>query len=318
MGRPEFPKDMREFRQRFSTPQACLEYLAQSRWPDGFVCPKCSGKSAWLNSTRYVFECRQCSRQTSPMAGTHMHRSHVPVQEWFWTASLVATHTPGISAVPRQRQLGISSDTTAWHMLHRLRKGMVNENRRHVSGLIEADETIIGGAATRKRGRGVTAAKHKTLVIGAVEVLSYEDKKGTRCERASRVRLSTLDDAGEVSIRNFLTHNIDAGSTLRTDGWRGYSDAALVSYTHRVRVVRTPERAHRVAPHIHRVFSNLKTWLNGTHHGVEPKYLQSYLDEFVFRFNRRNTPMAAFQPLLGLSTQKAPLPLPKLVNRSQP
>jgi len=318
MGRPEFPKDMREFRQRFSTPQACLEYLTQSRWPDGFVCPKCSGKSAWLNTTRYVFECRHCRRQTSPMAGTLMHRSHVPVQEWFWTAYLVATHTPGISAVQLQRQLGISSDTTAWHRLHRLRKGMVNENRSHLSGLIEADETIIGGPAKRKRGRGVTAAKHKTLVIGAVEVLSYEDKKSTRCERASRVRLSTLDDAGEVSIRHVLTHNIDAGSTLRTDGWRGYSDAALVGYTHRVRVVRTPERAHRVAPHIHRVFSNLKTWLNGTHHGVEPKYLQSYLDEFVFRFNRRNTPMAAFQTLLGISTQKAPLPLPELVNRSQP
>ena len=154
MGRPEFPKDMREFRQRFSTPQACLEYLAQSRWPDGFVCPTCSGKSAWLNSTRYVFECRPCSRQTSPMAGTLMHRSHVPVQEWFWTAYLVATHTPGISAVQLPRQRGISSDTTAWHLLYRLRKGMVNENRRHWSGLIEADETIIGGGSnTQARSR---------------------------------------------------------------------------------------------------------------------------------------------------------------------
>ena len=165
MGRPEYPKDMRDFRRRFSTPQACLEYLTQSRWPDGFVCPRCSGTSAWLNSKRYVFECRQCRRQTSPMAGTLMHRSHVPVQEWFWAAYLVATHTPGISAVKLQRQLGISSDTTAWHMLHRLRTGMVNENRSHLAGLIEADETIIGGPATRKRGRGVTAAKYKTLGV---------------------------------------------------------------------------------------------------------------------------------------------------------
>jgi hypothetical protein len=192
-----------------------------------------------------------------------MHRSHIPIQEWFWAAYLVATHTPGISAVQIQRQLGSSSDTTAWHMLHRLRKGMVNENRRRLSGLIEADESIIGGPAKGKRGRGVTAAQHKTLVIGAVEVLTYEDKKGTRCERAGRLRLSTLDDAGEVSIRHFLTQNIETGSTLRTDGWRGYSNDALVSYQHRARVVRTPERAHRVAPHIHRVFSNLKTWING-------------------------------------------------------
>ena len=252
------------------------------------------------------------------MAGTLMHRSHVPVQEWFWAAYLVATHTPGVSAVQLQRQLGISSDTTAWHMLHRLRKGMVNENRSHLAGLIEADETIIGGPVKSKRGRGVTVAKHKTLVIGSVEVLSCQDKKGEPCERAGRLRLSILEDAGEVSIRDFLTQNIDPGSTLRTDGWRGYSDDDLVGYKHRVRVVRIPERAHRVAPHIHRVFCNLKVCLNGTHHGVDPKYLQSYLDEFVFRFNRRNTPMAAFQTLLGISAKKSPLTLCDLTNRSQP
>lgn len=247
-----------------------------------------------------------------------MHRSHVPIQEWFWAAYLVATHTPGISAVQLQRQLGISSDTTAWHMLHRLRKGMVNENRSHLSGLIEADESIVGGPAKHKRGRGVTAAKHKSLIIGAVEVLAYEDKKGKRRERAGRLRLSILDDASAESIRGFLIQNAEAGSTLRTDGWRGYSDDALVGFKHRVRVVRNPGRAHRVAPHIHRVFSNLKAWLNGTHHGVEPKYLQTYLDEFVFRFNRRNTPMAAFQTLLGISASKVPLTLGDLVNRSQP
>jgi transposase-like protein len=247
-----------------------------------------------------------------------MHRSHIPIQEWFWAAYLVATHTPGISAVQLQRQLGICSDTTAWHMLHRLRKGMVNETRSRLAGLIEADETIIGGPAKRKRGRGVIAEKHKSLVIGAVEVLPYENKNGKHCERAGRLRLLILDNAGEISIRNFLTQNIEVSATLRTDGWRGYSDEALVGYKHRVRVVRTPERAHRVAPHIHRVFSNIKTWLSGTHHGVHPKYLQSYLDEFVFRFNRRNTPMAAFQTLLGISAQKAPLTLRDLGNRSQP
>ncbi len=252
------------------------------------------------------------------MAGTLMHRSHVPVQEWFWAAYLVTTHTPGISAVQLARQLGLSSATTAWHMLHRLRQGMVNTNRSQLSGLIEADEAILGGSAKGRPGRGATTAKHKSLIIGAVEVLPYTDKKGKRSERTGRLRLSILKDAGELSIRGFLRANIEANSTLRTDGWRGYSDAALVGYKHRVRMVRTPERAHKVAPHIHRVFSNLKTWLIGTHHGVEPKYLQSYLDEFVFRFNRRKTPMAALQTLLGISANKAPLTLDELVHRSQP
>jgi transposase-like protein len=226
--------------------------------------------------------------------------------------------TPGIRAAPLQRQLGIGSDTTAWHRLHRLRTGMVNETRSRLSGLIEADESTIGGPAQGKRGRGVTAAKHKRVVIGAVEVLAYENQQGTRGERAGRLRLATVDKAGAVHIRDFLARNVEAGSPVRTDGWPGYSDEALVGYTHRVRVVRTPERAHQVAPHVHRVFSNLKAWLNGTHHGVEPRYLQRYLDECVFRFNRRNTPMAAFQTLLGISTQKAPLPLRDLVVLSQP
>lgn len=312
MGRPEYPKDMREFRRKFASDEACREYLVQSRWPDGFVCPQCSAKSAWLNKRRYLFECQGCGRQTSPTAGTVMHRSHLPIQEWFWAAYLVATHTPGISALQLQRQLGIASYDTAWHLLHRLRKAMVNDHRTPLTGLVEADETHVGGPAKGKSGRGVAAAKNKTLVVGAVEVLTYTDDGGKRRERAGRLRLQVIKDAAETSIGAFIQGNVEPGSRIRTDGWRGYSDTALTGYKHTVRIVGAPTRAHKQAPHIHRVFANLKTWLAGTHHGVEPKYLQPYLDEHVFRFNRRNTPMAAFQTLLGISCQKTPLELRKL------
>ena len=300
---------MREFRQKFSNDAACLEYLIRCRWPDGFVCPKCSSNSAALLSTRPVFQCRKCRHQTYVMAGTVMHRSHLPLQEWFWAAYLVATHTPGISAHQLQRQLGISSDTTAWHLLHRLRKAMISDTRTQLSGLIEADETFIGGPEKGKRGRG---AGNKSLVVGAVEVLVYQDKENKRRERAGRLRLALIPDASEESLGAFLTENVKPKSRIRTDGWRGYSDAALEDFIHHVRIVGSPERAHKRFPHIHKVFGNLKTWLNGTHHGVLPKYLPSYLDEFVFRFNRRNTPMAAFQTLLGISVQKTPLPLAEL------
>lgn len=241
-----------------------------------------------------------------------MHRSQIPVREWVWAAYLVATHTPGISALQLQRQLGMACYQTAWHLLHRLRKGMVNEQRTPLSGLIEADEAIIGGPAKGKKGRGVTKARHKSLVGGAVEVLVYEDREGRRRERAGRLRLQVIPAADERIIGTFMTKHVEPGSRIRTDGWRGYSHGALRGYKHSVRIVGTPERAHRVAPHIHRVFSNLKTWINGTYHGVDPKYLQSYLDEFVFRFNRRRTPMAAFLTLLGISTQKTPLSLLQL------
>ena len=318
MGRPEYPKDMKEFRRKFSTVLACMEYLSQCRWPDGFVCPKCLQLGGWLNPKRFVYECKSCGRQTSPMSGTVMHRSHIPVQEWFWTAYLMATHTPGISAVQLQRQLGFASDTTAWHMLHRLRKGMVNESRTKLSGLIEADESFIGGLAKGKKGRGVAMAEFKSLVVGGVEVIVYQDSKGKRRERAGRLRLALIIDASEKSLGKFLTENVEPGSKIRTDGWIGYSETALSDYIHHVRVIGSPERAHKLFPHIHRIFGNLKTWINGTHHGVEPKYLQSYLEEFTFRFNRRKTPMAAFQTLLGISMQKKPLALETLQNRSQP
>lgn len=245
------------------------------------------------------------------MAGTTMHRSKISIQDWFAAAYHVATFTPGISALQLQRQLGLRSHDTAWYLLHRLRKGMVHDTRSQLSGLIEADEALIGGPEKGKRGRG---AGNKSLVVGAVEVLVYKDKTGKRRERAGRLRLALIPDATEESLGAFLAENVKPKSRVRTDGWKGYSDAALEDFIHHVRIVGAPERAHKRFPHIHRVFGNLKTWLNGTHHGVSPKYLPSYLDEFVFRFNRRQTPMAAFQTLLGISLQKKPLTLEKLRN----
>ena len=174
---------------------------------------------------------------------------------------------------------------------------------------MEVDETIIGGPIKGKRGRGVTAAATKTLVFGGVEVVGYTDKHGRATERAGRIRLCITERADEKSIGQFLDQNVDSRSKVRTDGWKGYSKTALLNYHHGA------SSEIRSTTHIHRVFGNLKTWINGTHHGVDPKYLQTYLDEFTFRFNRRNTPMAAFQTLLGIATQKSPQ---TLINLKKP
>ena len=312
MGRPGYPKTMREFREQFSTRDACLKYLVESRWPDGFVCPICGDDDAYLNSKRFVFECKSCRRQTSPTAGTAMHRSKIPVQDWFWAAYMMATHTPGMSAKQLQRYLGTTSYETAWYLLQRFRRAMVNESRSTLSGTVEADETLVGGPAKGKKGRGVAKGENKSLVLGMVEVLSYKDDSGKSKKRAGRVRLKVVKSADEKTIRTFLDDNLKPGSKVQTDGWRGYSETALLDYRHVVKVQDSPQSASRLAPHIHRVFSNLKTWLLGTHHGVDPKYLQVYLDEYVFRFNRRQTPMAAFQTLLGISSTKAHLSMQNL------
>jgi transposase-like protein/Zn ribbon nucleic-acid-binding protein len=302
MPRPTFPKGLREFRQKCSSDANCWDYLSQSRWPEGFRCPKCAYSDSWWILSRHAHECQQCGHQTSVSAGTLLHRSHLPIQDWFWAAYLVATLTPGMSAKQLQRQLGCSYQT-AWFVLHRLRRGMVSDTRSRLAGRVEADEVIVGGPVRGKRGRGVTKAVHSTLVFGAVEVIAYTDKHGAEMEKAGRLRLALTQQADAVSIRNFLQKSVAPGSEVYTDGWRGYSKAALEGYEHGLH----PSGTH--ALHIHRAFGNLKTWLNGTHHGVDPKYLQSYLDEFAFRFNRRKTPLAGFQTLLGIASNKNPVSL---------
>jgi len=308
MSRPTFPTTLKEFRERFSEEAACLEYLAQSRWPDGFACPQCSGGTCWVKSRRHVFECTECGHQTSVTAGTILHRTHFSLREWFWAAYLVTTHTPGLSGTQLQRQMGCSYKT-AWYLLHRLRRGMVNEGRSPLRGRVEADEVIIGGPVREKTGRGVTKDDNSTLVFGAVEVMVYTDRHGACREKAGRLRLAVTQRADAISIRRFLTAHVQPGSAIYTDGWKGYSKTALVGYRHELHQPQTH------ALHIHRAFGNLKTWLNGTHHGVNPKYLQNYLDEFVFRFNRRKTPMAAFQTLLGLAAHKVPVGYEKMTLR---
>ncbi len=302
MSRPGYPKDMREFRQHFSDANACREYLVQCRWPEGFICPNCSGKDAWLNPKRYVFECKACGRQTSPTSGTVMHRSHLPLQEWFWAAYLVATHTPGISALQLQRHLGIGGYQNAWHLLHRLRKGMVNDARTRLSGPVEVDETYVGG---REEGRsGGRHAGKKVIVAGAVEA---------RGHGSGRVRLAVIKDVSAASLVSFVAASVERGSSIRSDAWKGYAALERCGFDHYPKTQGEGKNAEVNLPRIHRVFGNLKTWLNGTHHGVGAKHLPSYLDEYVFRFNRRRTPMAAFQTLLGISVHKTPTTLEKLM-----
>ena len=212
--------------------------------------------------------------------GTVLHRTRVPLTVWFWAAYLVTTHTPGLSAVQLQRQLGVSYET-AWALLHKLRRAMVNPEREPLKDRVEVDETYLGGPeAGLKGGRQLL---DKALVVGAVEV---------RGKAAGRVRLQVVPDASARSLTGFVRRTVTPGSVILTDRWQAYAPLPDLGYHHRPRTQGPPERAGQLLPHIHRVFGNLKTWLGGTHHG----------DEFAFRFTRRRTPMAAFQTLLGLAS----------------
>lgn len=297
MARPDFPRSIVDFQERFPDDAACLEYLAASRWPDGFRCPGCGGRRAWVLDRRHLWECADCHRQTSVTAGTVMHRTRTPLRLWFWAAYLVTTHTPGISAVQLQRQLGISRYETAWLMLQKLRRAMVAPERERLRGEVEIDEALVGGHHEGRRG-GRQRDGTKTLVGVIVEV---------RGEGSGRLRLKALPDAGKRTLTAWVEASVEPGAIVHTDGWTGYRGLASAGFDHRPRPQRRDHPdAQKLLPRAHRSVSNLKTWLQGTHRGVSPEHLQVYLDEFVFRHNRRRTPMAAFQTLLGLGALHDP------------
>lgn len=304
MPRPDFPRSLREFQTRFADEDACRLYLAASRWPDGFRCPRCGFDGALELPARLLWRCRKCGRDTSVTAGTVLHRTRVPLTHWFWATYLVTTHTPGLSALQLQRQLRIGRYETAWMMLHKLRQAMVRPDRELLHEKVEVDETYVGGPEAGLRGGRELG--DKALVVGAVEVRGTVS--GTRRRRtvSGRVRLQVVPDASGPSLSGFVRANVEPGAIVVTDAWQGYAPLTRMGYRHRPRTQGEPKRAEKILPRVHRVFGNLKTWLGGTHHGVSHQHLQAYLDEFTFRFNRRRVPMAAFQTLLGLGAQRPP------------
>jgi transposase-like protein len=295
--RPTFPRTLAEFHAAFPNQDSCVLYLAQSRWPEGFVCPRCGRGEAYRLPKRGLWQCKSCGYQTSPTAGTVLHRSRVPLRQWFEAAYLVSTLTPGVSAVQLQRQLGLATYETAWTMLHRLRRAMLRPERDRLTGPVEIDESFVGGVRAGTPGRG---AGGKTLIVGAVEA---------RGEGSGRVRLATIPDASRATLEAFVRANVVEGGVIFTDGWAGYENLKSLGYDHRPRAQGGKRNPRNILPRIHRMFSNLKTWLAGTHHGIGAKNVPTYLREFEFRFNRRRVPMAAFQTLLGLTSSHPPQPV---------
>jgi hypothetical protein len=299
------PGSLPEFEARFPDDAACARWLFESRWPDGFRCPACGHAKGWeLGRGTLLVECARCHRQTSVTAGTVLHRSHLPLKLWFLAAWLVATHRNGISARQLRSQLGLGSYKTAWLLLRKLRRAMVDPEREPLAGLVEVDETSLPFRAKGEPARPGRSHDGKLLVAGAVEI---------RGEGPGRVRLVAIEDSSAATLGGFVAGNVASGSTVVSDGWAGY--ATLTDVKHEPTVIGdTP--AHLILPWVHRVFANAKRWALGGYHGPREKHLQACLDEFVFRFNRRRTPAAAFERLLGLAVTLQPAPYQMLISRS--
>lgn len=302
----DFPQSLDAFEAMFPDDSACAEWLFEARWPNGFRCPDCGEAGRRQRTRPLIARCGACKREVSVTAGTLMHRTHLPLKIWFRAAWLMATHKNGISGRQLQAQLGLGSYKTAWLLLHKLRKAMVDPNRTPLCGLVEIDETSMPHRKTGAPVGGGRSTQGAMAIAGAVE---------SRATGPGRVRLAVIQDYSAATLERFAAGGIGAGAAVISDGWQGYSGLAKAvgAVAHEVKVVGATA-AHRVLPWIHRLFANLKRWALGVYHGLRPRHLQAYLDEFVFRFNRRRNPKAAFARLLGLAAEHPPITYKMLIS----
>lgn len=289
-----------DFVARYGTEAACIDHLAALRWPGGYACPKCSGRSAWrLPSRPRTYECGNCHHQESVTSGTIFHRTRTALPKWFLAAHLMGGDKRGVSAKYLQRELGVAYQT-AWTLAHKLRHGLNEDQARPLQGFIEADETFIGGRGDPASPGRSTVNPHKSLVVVAIEKVpaprNDNGKHGHAVKRqhgfyAGAARIAVLPAASSAELGAFIKTNVVAKSHLLTDGFKGYQGktAALGDHLKHTPVIQGEgQNAAEFFPIIHTVFSNIKAWLVGTHHGVSAKHLPRYLREWAYRFNRRN------------------------------
>lgn len=308
------PGTLPEFAAKFSDDRACAALLRRWKYgEDGFLCPRCGGRTAWFLPSRRLDECVSCHKQVSLTAGTVMHGSHKPLRLWFFAMFLFVISKQGISAMDLSRQLGLSYPT-AWTWLHKLRAAIGTRAKTMLHGVVEADETWEGGVEHGLLGRP-KVGKKKALIAGAIELM--------RIKGWGRLRLQSVESASAASLGAFLHEHVAPGSTLLTDDWKSYrKPAAEAGYEHiATNVAKSPEKAHTILPGIHRVFSLLHRVLLTTYQGsVSRKHLQNYVEEFSFRFNRRRSRSRGllFQRLLSAAVGGTPPCYWEILERPDP
>ena len=281
----DYPQNWNDFLDWFATEESCLSYLERLRWPGGFICPRCGVIAQAYRASRTRLMCRTCQYQSSVTAGTIFDKTRTPLRVWLAAAWYLTNQKQGVSALGLQRVLGLGSYQTAWTMLHRFRRAMVRPSRERLKGLVEVDETYL---ALTDRQAPISAAARKSSttkvqVVIAVEILQ---PKGF-----GRIRLRRIAKDSAAYVIPFVQEVVEPGAQVRTDGSAAYRSLGQLGYTHdRTVMLGSDVPAHVSMAAVHRVASLVQRWILGTHHGaVQPEHLDAYLDEFVFRFNRRTS-----------------------------
>lgn len=289
------------FQKEFQNEGGCYAWLFNTRWSNGFVCPKCGGKEYWLISTKQrLYKCRNCHNRLSITSGTIFHKTRTPLLKWFMLIFRMATSKTGVSINEMARELEIKDYKTVWTMAHKVRKAMADRDAQYaLAGLVEIDESFFGPSSSGKRGRG---AEKKELVIVAVSV--WKDKEGK--ERPGFAHAFVAENANAETIEAVLKR-LDITEkemepmiqAIRSDGWRSYQTVTKkLGLVHYRAVLRDPKDSMKLLPWTHKIIANAKSVFAGPHRGVSQKHLQSYLSEVCYRFNRRFWGREIFHRLL--------------------
>ncbi|MEE9201950.1 MAG: IS1595 family transposase [Dehalococcoidia bacterium] len=275
----------KEFNRRFPTDDACLDFLKETRWPKGVFCPKCQKTTKHYRiASRKVYSCEFCGNHVSPTADTIFHKSDTSLRSWFYAMYLMASTRCGISAKQLQRELGVTYKT-AWRMFTQIRK-LMSEDCGPLFGQVEVDETYIGGKRHGKRGRG---AEGKTIVMGMAQ-------------RNGKAIANVVPDVKAKTLVPMLVNQapVTGITTIFTDELGSYNRLAGMGYDHE-RVYHSALQYVNGTAHVNNVeclWSHIKRGINGVYHSVGPQHLQSYLDEYVFRYNHRSDETPMFSLLL--------------------
>lgn len=281
----DYPQNWNDFLDWFGTEQACLGYLEKLRWGSGFVCPRCGNIGEAYRASRTRLMCRACQHQSTVTSGTIFDKTRTPLRVWLAAAWYLTNQKQGVSALGLQRVLGLGSYQTAWTMLHRFRRAMVRPGRELLNGLVEVDESYLS-ISDRQKPISPVGRKHNTtkiLMAIAVEILQ---PKGF-----GRIRLRRIPDDSADCVIPFVQEVIEPAARVRTDGSAAYRSLNELGYVHeRTVMLGSDVPAHVSMAGVHRVAALVQRWVLGTHHGsIQPEHLDAYLDEFVFRFNRRSS-----------------------------
>jgi transposase-like protein len=295
----DFPKTAPAFEARFRTEDDCRAYWIKARWGGKPACAKCKSGRVWTIRKGTTFECADCGHQTSLTSGTVLEKTRKPLKMWFRAIFEISTRRTGISAKDLQRIMGFGSYETAWTWLHKLRSAMVRSNSEPLGPFVEMDEALVGGKG----------GPHKQLVLAATE-------------KGGRVRLAHAENNDAATCKRFTDGEVATEAAVTTDGHAGYNKTSLGEREHDAVVqTKAEKREVDIVQTCHWTISLLKRWLLGTHAGaVKPKHLQAYLDEFVFRYNRRKTDGVAriAARVIESLVAKPPLTMKALVKTTKP